>query len=69
MFNVLALHYAGPVRVAPFFYMSIVWSIVAQSLLFGGGINPLGIVGTCVIISSGLFVLWRETRVKAQVSA
>lgn len=36
MFNVLALHYAGPVRVAPFFYMSIVWSIVAQSVLFGG---------------------------------
>lgn len=66
MFNVLALHYAGPVRVAPFFYMSIVWSIVAQSVLFSGGINALGIAGAGVIISSGLFVLWRESRVKGE---
>jgi len=62
MFNVLALHYAGPVRVAPLFYLAIVWSIVAQATLFGGGIDAFGMVGTAIIIASGLFVLWRETR-------
>ena len=62
MFRVLALRYAGPVRVAPLFYLAIVWSIVAQATLFGGGIDAFGMVGTAIIIASGLFVLWRETR-------
>ena len=64
LFNVLALHYAGPVRVAPFFYMSIIWSIMAQTLIFGGGINALGLAGAGIIIASGMFVLWRETRIR-----
>lgn len=64
LFNVLALHYAGPVRVAPFFYMSIIWSIMAQTFIFGGGINALGLAGAGIIIASGMFVLWRETRVR-----
>lgn len=66
LFNVLALHYAGPVRVAPLFYLAIVWSVIAQATIFGGGINQLGIFGAAIIVSSGLFVLWRETRVKLQ---
>ncbi|MAV46622.1 MAG: DMT family transporter [Alphaproteobacteria bacterium TMED89] len=69
MFNVLALHYAGPVRVAPLFYLAIVWSIAAQATLFGGGINLLGMLGTAIIVSSGLFVLWRETRLQKKVEA
>lgn len=64
LFNVMALHYAGPVRVAPFFYMSIIWSIMAQTFIFGGGINLISLLGAGIIIASGIFVLWRETRVK-----
>jgi drug/metabolite transporter (DMT)-like permease len=66
MFNVLALHYADAVRVAPFFFLAIVWTSIAQALLFGGGISPMTILGTSIIIGSGLFVFWREARAKAK---
>ncbi|MGB1147128.1 MAG: DMT family transporter [Alphaproteobacteria bacterium] len=60
LFNVLAMHYAGPVRVAPFFYLAIVWMILFQTFLFGGNIRITTLIGAGIIISSGLFVFWRE---------
>ncbi|MEC7141596.1 MAG: EamA family transporter, partial [Pseudomonadota bacterium] len=62
VFNVLAMHYAGPVRVAPFFFFSIIWMIIFQTLFFGGNIDPLTLVGASIVIASGLFVFWREAR-------
>ena len=62
VFNVLAMHYAGPVRVAPFFFFSIIWMIIFQTLFFGGNIDPLTLVGASIVIASGLCVFWREAR-------
>ena len=56
------MHYAGPVRVAPFFFFSIIWMIIFQTLFFGGNIDPLTLVGASIVIASGLFVFWREAR-------
>lgn len=62
LFNVLAMHYAGPVRIAPFFYLSIVWTILFQTYVFGGGIEITTLLGAGIIIASGLFVFWREAQ-------
>lgn len=64
LFNVLAMHAAGAARVAPFFYLSILWTILFQTYVFGGGIQPTTLLGAGIIISSGLFVFWREARVE-----
>ena len=46
---------------APFSYTSMIWSIAFGYLIWGDLPTPLLIVGACVVASSGLYILYRET--------
>jgi drug/metabolite transporter (DMT)-like permease len=52
--------YAGVSTLAPFDYVSMVWALTLGYFIFGD--RPLQIVlaGALVVISAGLFVIWRE---------
>ncbi|HEV3247278.1 MAG TPA: DMT family transporter [Beijerinckiaceae bacterium] len=52
--------HAGVSTLAPFDYTSMIWALTLGYLLFGE--RPLEIVlaGAAVVISAGLFVIWRE---------
>ncbi len=50
--------------VAPFKYTSVLWAIVLGYLIFGDIPELETLVGVSVVISSGLYILHRETRLR-----
>ena len=54
--------------VAPFHYSQMVWAVIFGLMLFGDSPDEWVIVGSVVIIGSGLYILWRET-VRARQAA
>ncbi len=56
-----ALHLAPASAVTPFFYLSLVWAAVLGFVVWGD-VPTIGlVVGSAVVVGSGLFLLWRET--------
>jgi drug/metabolite transporter (DMT)-like permease len=48
--------------VAPFFYLSLVWAVLIGFVVWGD-IPTVGLlVGSAIVVASGLFLLWRESR-------
>ena len=45
---------------APFDYVAILWAIAFGYMMFGEVPGPLVIAGAAVVVSAGLFVIWRE---------
>jgi len=50
--------------VAPFNYVRVLWAIGLGYLWFGETPGPWTFLGGGVVIASGLYVLWRETRLR-----
>jgi drug/metabolite transporter (DMT)-like permease len=59
-FLILATRYAPAPVLAPFTYTQIVWMIAAGYAFFGDVPTATTLVGAVVVISSGLYVLYRE---------
>jgi drug/metabolite transporter (DMT)-like permease len=64
-----ALHLAPTSAVAPFNYLSLVWAMVVGFLIWGDVPTLALLVGSAIVVGSGLFLLWRETRSRAAVPA
>lgn len=57
-----ALHLAPASAVSPFYYFSLVWAIVIGFAVWGD-VPTLGLLlGSTIVVGSGLFLLWRESR-------
>lgn len=63
-----ALHLAPASAVAPYQYFSLVWATVLGFLVWGDVPTPMLILGASIVMGSGLFLLWHETR-KARTKA
>ena len=46
---------------APFSYTTMIWSIGLGFFIWGDMPTPVLIGGACVVASSGLYILYRET--------
>src|SRR3982075_284327 len=57
-----ALHLAPTSAVGPFNYFSLVWVVIIGFLVWGDVPTVHLLVGSGVVVGSGLFLLWRETR-------
>jgi drug/metabolite transporter (DMT)-like permease len=57
-----ALHLAPTSAVVPFNYFSLVWVVIIGFLVWGDVPTVHLLVGSGVVVGSGLFLLWRETR-------
>jgi drug/metabolite transporter (DMT)-like permease len=57
-----ALHLAPASAVTPFFYLSLVWAAVLGYAIWSDVPTAGLIAGSAVVVGSGLFLLWRETR-------
>ncbi len=55
--------------VAPFDYTSMLWALVLGYLAFGEFPSGLGFLGAAIIAGAGLFVIWREHRLRAERAA
>ena len=62
-------HRRAPASIlAPFMYTQIVWMIAAGFIVFADVPNDWTLAGVAVVIASGLYLLYREQRMKAKAS-
>ncbi len=65
MLSVLAAYRrASAVVVAPMQYSQILWALAFGALLFDESLDRNVAIGSAVIIASGIFILWRENRLR-----
>jgi drug/metabolite transporter (DMT)-like permease len=57
-----SLHLGPASAIAPFFYLSLVWAIAIGYLVWGDVPTVGLLIGSAIVVGSGLFLLWRETR-------
>ena len=64
-----ALHLAPATAVSPFYYLMLVWALVIGFLVWGD-VPTIGLlIGSCIVVASGLFLLWHEARVRRAAQA
>ncbi len=56
-----SLSLAPPSAVVPFNYLSLVWATILGFAVWGDVPSPGLLVGSAIVIASGLYILWRET--------
>lgn len=61
-----ALSLAPPSAVVPFNYLSLVWATILGFAIWGDRPTETLIVGSAIVVASGLYILWRETLRRAQ---
>lgn len=59
-----ALAFAPASLIAPLQYLEIVTATTLGYLIFNDLTGPLGMLGIAIIVSSGLFLFWRERRLQ-----
>ena len=57
-----ALHLAPTSAVAPFQYLSLVWALVIGFAVWGDVPTPGLLIGSAIVVGSGIFLFWRESR-------
>jgi drug/metabolite transporter (DMT)-like permease len=57
-----AIHLAPTSAVVPFQYLQLVWAILLGFAIWGDLPNAALLLGSAIVIGSGLFLFWRETR-------
>lgn len=67
-FMTRAYSMAPPVVISPFGYTSMVWATLFGYVLFGDLPDQMTVLGSIIIISSGLYILYREWKIKKKAS-
>ena len=57
-----SLHLAPASSVTPFFYLMLVWAMVIGFLVWGDVPTASLLIGSAVVVGSGLFLLLREAQ-------
>ena len=52
--------------IAPFQYTQIIWAILFGALFFGEIPDTFVLIGAALIITSGIFIIWREYKVESK---
>jgi drug/metabolite transporter (DMT)-like permease len=59
-----AIHMAPTAAVVPFNYLSLVWAVILGFAIWGDVPTVGLVIGSAIVVGSGLFLLWHETRKK-----
>jgi drug/metabolite transporter (DMT)-like permease len=59
-----ALHLAPAAAVTPFYYLMLVWSLAIGFLVWGDIPTPSLLVGSAIVVATGLFLFLREARLQ-----
>jgi S-adenosylmethionine uptake transporter len=60
VFSVLVMRVGEIGFVAPFRYTSLIWALGLGYLVFGEWPNTLALIGSLIVVSTGVFTLYRE---------
>ena len=63
-----SLSLAPPAAVGPFYYFSLVWAMGLGFLIWGDIPTLPLLLGSAIVVGSGLFLLWHETNKKALIA-
>jgi drug/metabolite transporter (DMT)-like permease len=63
---IVAIRLAPPMILSPFIYTQLVWSIALGYLVFGDRPDHWTQIGSAIVVSSGLYILYREQKVAAE---
>ncbi len=55
-----SLSLAPAAAVGPFYYFSLVWAIILGFLVWGDLPTPMLLLGSAIVVASGLYLLWHE---------
>ncbi len=61
-----SLALAPPSAVVPFNYLSLVWAVLLGFAIWGDVPTPALLLGSAIVVASGLYILWRETLRRAR---
>jgi drug/metabolite transporter (DMT)-like permease len=64
-----ALHLAPTSAVAPFNYFTLVWAIIFGFLIWKELPTTSLLIGSAIVVGSGFFLLWRESRPRGAAGA
>ena len=64
-----ALHLAPTTAVSPFYYLMLVWALVIGFLVWGDIPTTGLIIGSGIVVASGLFLLWHEAQRRPDAQA
>lgn len=62
-----ALMLAPATAVSPFFYFMLVWAAAIGFMVWHDVPTPALLAGSCIVVGSGLFLLWHEAQAKKPV--
>ena len=65
---VLTMRMGDVAYVVPFRYTSLLWAIVLGYFVFGDVPDTLTLIGAAIVISTGLFTLYREIQARARIN-
>ncbi len=65
LFSVMVMRVGDIGFVAPFRYTALLWALLLGWLAFGTLPDALTLIGAALVVSSGLFTLWRERKLRA----
>ena len=65
----MCYRYASPPRVAPYNYVTLIWTVGLQFLIWGTLPDGPMIAGAALIVASGLYIIYREARRKSYVTS
>jgi drug/metabolite transporter (DMT)-like permease len=63
-----ALHLAPASAVSPFYYLSLIWASVLGFAIWGEMPTISLVIGSVIVVASGLFLLWRESTARQVVA-
>lgn len=69
LFSIMVMRKGDIAFVAPFRYTGIVWALALGYLVFGDWPSTVTLIGAGIVVSSGLFMLYREARLSRKVAA
>jgi drug/metabolite transporter (DMT)-like permease len=64
-----ALRLAPATAVSPFYYLMLVWAMIIGFLVWGDIPTKGLLIGSAIVVASGLFLLWREARLQRSINA
>jgi drug/metabolite transporter (DMT)-like permease len=64
-----SLHLAPASAVVPFNYLSLVWASIVGFMVWGDVPTAGLVLGSAIVVGSGLYILWRETGFGARARA
>jgi drug/metabolite transporter (DMT)-like permease len=64
-----SLRLAPATAVAPFYYLMLVWAVAYGFLIWGDVPSASLLLGSAIVVGSGIFLFWREARLQRAIRA